>query len=316
MKKALVTGGAGFIGSHLVARLARDGWDVAVIDNLSTGFRRRCDAFPDGVRFVEGDITDRSLLRSAMEGAAVVFHQAALGSVPRSVKDPLATHANNATGTLEVLEAARVLGVPRVVWASSSSVYGDTPVLPKVETMETRPLSPYAVSKLTCEHYARVFRRTYGLETFGLRYFNVFGPDQTADSEYAAVIPRFITGALRDEVVTVNGDGGQTRDFTYIDNVIEANLRAAAAPEAGAGEAYNIGCGQRLSLNDLLGEIGRILGRPLRVNHVPTRAGDVRDSMASIDKAAAALGYAPAVAFAEGLRHTVAAYRGVLQEAA
>jgi UDP-glucose 4-epimerase len=239
-----------------------------------------------------------------VRGAAVIFHQAAMRSVPRSVADPLGANENNVTGTLHVLEAAKRAGVRRVVYASSSSVYGDRPELPKREDQPPAPISPYAVSKAAGEQYAAVWTRLYGVETVGLRYFNVFGPRQDPASEYAAVIPRFILWALRGAPLEVHGDGRQSRDFTYIDNVVEANLLAARAPKA-SGEAFNVGCGDRVSLLDIIARLEKLLGRALERRHTPSRAGDVPHTLADVGKAGRLLGYAPAVTFDEGLRRTL-----------
>src|SRR6184192_2944381 len=280
----LVTGGAGFIGSHLVERLLAHGARVRVLDNFSTGARSNlpfAKAFGRRLEVVRGDIRQRGVVERATRGVRVVFHQAAMRSVPRSVKDPLGANANNVTGTLHVLEAARRARVSRVVYASSSSVYGDNPDLPKREDQPPAPISPYAVSKAAGEQYARVWSRLYGIATVGLRYFNVFGPRQDPKSEYAAVIPRFILWALHGSPLEVHGDGEQSRDFTYIDNVVEANLAAASAPAA-AGEAFNVGCGNRVSLLEIIGRLEKILGHPVARRHTPARAGDVPHTQADV----------------------------------
>jgi UDP-glucose 4-epimerase len=303
----LVTGGAGFIGSRLVERLLRDGARVRVLDNFSTGRRANLALAPDlrrRLEVVRGDITDLATVARAARGARVVFHQAAMRSVPRSVKDPLGANHNNVTGTLHVLEGARRARVRRVVYASSSSVYGDRPDLPQTEDQPPAPISPYAVSKTADELYARVWHRLFGVETVGLRYFNVFGPRQDPRSEYAAVIPRFITGALTGRSLEVHGDGTQSRDFTYIDNVVEANVLAAQAPAA-AGEVFNVGCGTRTSLVEIITALERLLGRRLARRHTPARAGDVPHTLADITKAKRLLGYSPLVDFDEGLRRTL-----------
>ncbi|HEY2945003.1 MAG TPA: SDR family NAD(P)-dependent oxidoreductase, partial [Vicinamibacteria bacterium] len=269
----VVTGGAGFIGSHLVERLLRDGARVRVLDNFSEGTRANL-AFPRELRrrleVVRGDVTDLDTVRRAIRGARYVYHQAAMRSVPRSVKDPLGANENNVTGTLHVLEAARRAKVARVVYASSSSVYGDAPELPKREDQTPSPISPYAVSKYADELYANMWTKLYGVETVGLRYFNVYGPRQDPRSEYAAVIPRFIVWGLKGTSLEVHGDGEQSRDFTYIDNVVDANLAAATAPKA-PGEAFNVGCGSRISLNDIITMLEKILGRSLKRKHTPSR---------------------------------------------
>lgn len=309
--KILVTGGAGFIGSHLAGRLVELGHEVTVLDDLSTGREQNIAHLMGRIRFVRGSITDMTLLREVMQGVEVVFHQAALGSVPRSVEDPATTHEVNITGTFNVLLAARDTGVRRVVYAASSSAYGDTPTLPKVESMLPNPLSPYAVSKLVGEYYCQVFTRVYGLETVSLRYFNVFGPRQNPDSQYAAVIPRFITAALKGEPLTVYGDGEQSRDFTYIENVVQANLLAMESAAA-VGKVYNVACGGRYTLNELIRQLEGILGRKLEVRYLPPRAGDVKHSEASVALARRDLGYAVVVPFNAGLAQTVKWYQGML----
>jgi UDP-glucose 4-epimerase len=304
----LVTGGAGFIGGHICERLVRDGHNVRVLDDFSSGKESNLDSFRDAIDLVRGDIRDARLVAEAMKGVDVVFHEAALGSVPRSVADPLTTHEVNMTGTLNVLLAARDAGVKRVVYASSSSVYGETPVLPKREEMTVQPLSPYAISKLVGEHYATVFRHVYGFEVVALRYFNIFGPRQDPESQYAAVIPKFVTALLNGKAPTVYGDGLQSRDFTYVDNVVEANLLASEA-EGAAGQAFNIACGGRYTLLDLLARLKTILASDIEPVHEAGRAGDVRDSQASIEAAQRALGYRVSVEFDEGLRRTAEWYR-------
>ena len=305
----VVTGGAGFIGSHVVERLLAEHASarVRVLDDFSTGSMKNLPFAADaGERLdvVRGDVRDLATVERVVRGAAVIFHQAAMRSVPRSVADPLGANDHNVTGTLNVLEAARRARVRRVVYASSSSVYGDNPALPKSEAQPPSPISPYAVSKVANEMYANVWTRLFGVETVGLRYFNVFGPRQDPASEYAAVIPRFILWALRDEPLQVHGDGQQSRDFTYIDNVVEANLLAARAPAA-AGEAFNVGCGERVSLLDIIGRLEKMLGRALQRQHTPSRAGDVPHTLADIGKASRLMGYRPLVGFDEGLRRTV-----------
>ncbi|MEY2534906.1 MAG: UDP-glucose 4-epimerase, partial [bacterium] len=257
----LVTGGGGFIGSHLVERLVRDGHRVRVLDNFTTGHRRNLNPVIDDVDLVEGDLQSYERAHAAVRGCEIVLHQAAMPSVPRSVQDPLTSNASNVIGTLNVLLAARDSGVRRVVFASSSSVYGATPGLPKHESLPTLPISPYAVAKLASEGYCRSFSEVYGLETVALRYFNVFGPRQDPLSQYSAVIPNFITAALRGEAPVIFGDGEQSRDFTYIDNVVEDNVLAMTAPAQVVGRAYNVACGERISLNGLVAAIGRVLGR-------------------------------------------------------
>jgi UDP-glucose 4-epimerase len=304
---ALVTGGAGFIGSHLTERLLADGRRVRVLDDLSSGRREFLPAHAR-LEVLIGDLRDPAMLARAMAGVEVVFHQGALRSVPKSVEDPWAYHDVNATGTMRLLLAARAAKVRRVVVASSSSVYGDQPVLPLDETLRPQPISPYGASKLIGEHYCENFSRHYGLETASLRYFNVYGPRQDPNSEYAAVVARFILAALAGRPLEIHGDGQQTRDFTYVGNVVDANLAAARAPRA-AGEAYNIACGTRLSVLDIATKLEAILGRPLPRHHTPARAGDVRDTLADVSRARQGLGYVPRVDFDEGLRRTVEAFR-------
>ncbi len=302
--KALVTGGGGFIGSNIARALLARGDEVRIIDDFSTGRRENLEGID--VEVVESSIEDPVALSGAMDGVEVVFHQAALPSVKRSVDDPIRTHSVNATGTLNVLVSARDAGARRVVYASSSSAYGNTPVLPKQEDMAPSPLSPYAVAKLTGEQYCRAFSHVYGLETVALRYFNVFGPRQDPTSHYSAVIPLFATALLERRVPTVHGDGEQTRDFTYIDNVIQANLKAAAGDERSSGQAMNIACGSRVSLNQLLEVLAGIIGvEDYQVEHGDPRPGDVRDSLADITKARNLIGYEPTIQLEEGLRKTV-----------
>ncbi|HXG95094.1 MAG TPA: SDR family oxidoreductase [Blastocatellia bacterium] len=304
----LVTGGAGFIGSHIVERLVREGARVRVLDDFSSGKESNLESFRSELELIRGDIRDERTVAEAMKGVSVVFHEAALGSVPRSVADPRTTHEVNITGTLNILLAARDLGVRRVVYASSSSVYGDTETLPKHEEMRPSPLSPYALSKLAGEHYIEVFNHVYGFEAVALRYFNIFGPRQDPESQYAAVIPKFITALLEGKPPTIFGDGEQSRDFTYVDNVVEANLLAAEADRV-SGRAFNVACGGRYSLLELLARLKEILGSTIEPVHEPPRAGDVRDSQASIEAAARALGYRVRVDFDEGLRRTVEWYK-------
>jgi UDP-glucose 4-epimerase len=303
----LVTGGAGFIGSHIVERLVQDGHRVRVLDNLSTGKVANLETMAGQIEMVLGDVGDASTVKRAMEGVHVAFHEAALGSVPRSVEDPISTHRSNVDGTMNVLLAARDAGVRRVVYASSSSVYGETPELPKREEMPPEPLSPYALSKLVGEYYCSVFHRVYGVEAVSLRYFNIFGPRQDPNSQYSAVIPRFLTALIEGRPLVVYGDGRQTRDFTYVENVVEANLLAAEA-EGAAGGVFNIACGGRYSLMELLAKLAELTGRQPSPIHEPSRAGDVRDSQASIERTRAGLGYRVSVGFEEGLRRTVEWY--------
>ncbi|MCS6841984.1 MAG: SDR family oxidoreductase [Roseiflexus sp.] len=305
MAHVLVTGGAGFIGSHLVDALLRRGDRVRVFDNFSTGRHENLAHVRDDVEIIEGDLRDVDAVRRAVAGVEIVFHQAALASVQRSVDDPITTNAVNVTGTLHVLMAARDAGVRRVVFASSSSVYGDTPTLPKIETQAPHPLSPYAVSKLAGEQYCMAFSVVYGLPAIALRYFNVFGPRQDPHSEYAAVIPRFIDRMVRGVPPIIYGDGLQSRDFTYIENVVDANLAAADAP-ADCSAVFNVGAGSRTSLLELAAQINQLLGSNLAPEHHPPRPGDVRHSQASIDAIRETLGYVPRVSLAEGLARTLA----------
>jgi len=303
---ALVTGGAGFIGSHLVEALLARGQRVRVLDDFSSGRREFLPRHAE-LEVITGDIRDPEAVRRALAGVEVVFHQAALRSVPRSVEDPWAYHDVNATGTMRLLLAAREAGIRRVVFASSSSVYGNQLVLPLHEALRPVPISPYGASKLIGEHYGANFSLHYGLETVSLRYFNVFGPRQDPTSEYAAVIARFIVAARQGVPLEIHGDGQQTRDFTYVGNVVEANLLAAEAPGV-AGEVFNVACGERLSVLDIARRLEDVLGKPLSRRHTPSRAGDVRDTLADVSRARERLGYRPRVGFPEGLRRTVAAF--------
>jgi UDP-glucose 4-epimerase len=304
----LVTGGGGFIGSHLVDRLLELGHAVRVLDNFSTGHRANLRRTLAHIELIEGDLRDPDTVRRAMQSAEIVLHQGALPSVPRSVNDPRTSNAVNVEGTLNVLLAARDAGVRRVVVASSSSVYGDTPTLPKVESMPPTPRSPYAISKLAAEQYTCAFAALYGLETVALRYFNVFGPRQDPTSQYAGVIALFCTAALHGRSYTLQGDGLQSRDFTYVDNAVQANILAATAPDV-AGQVFNIACGQRITLLDMVAILNRLIGRDLPIEYGPPRAGDVRHSLADIGRAKQLLGYTPAFDVAEGLARTLAWYR-------
>ena len=310
MARYLVTGGSGFIGSHIAAALCAQGDQVRILDNFSTGNRKNLQAAP-GAEVIEGDVRSYHIVREAVEGCDVVLHQAALPSVPRSVKDPITSNEVNVVGTLNVLDAARDAKVSRLVYASSSSVYGLNPALPKQEDMMPQPMSPYAVSKLAGEHYCRTFFELYGFETVALRYFNVFGPRQDPNSQYSAVIPKFIDRLLRGDNPVVNGDGSQTRDFTYVQNVVQANLKAATT-SAAAGEVFNIAGGNRFSLLELLGVLEGITGRRARPEFVPTRIGDVPHSYANVGKAKSVLGFAPSVGLAEGLTRTVESMGGAV----
>jgi UDP-glucose 4-epimerase len=306
--KALVTGGAGFIGSHLARRLLEDGHEVRILDNFSTGARPNLAPIEADIEIVEGDIQSYERAHNAVRDCEVVFHQAALPSVPRSIQDPLTSNAVNVIGTLNILLASRDGGVRRVMFASSSSIYGADRTLPKQESRAPQPMAPYAVAKLAAEGYCRSFSQVYDLETVALRYFNVFGPRQDPLSQYAAVIPRFVTALLRDEAPVVFGDGEQSRDFTYIDNVVDANLLAATA-EGVSGQTFNVACGERISLNHLLDGLREILGSDRQASYLEARPGDVRHSLADISRAREFLGYEPSVSFDEGLRRTVESLR-------
>jgi len=311
MAKYLVTGGAGFIGSHLVERLVRDGESVRVLDNFATGHRRNLEPFAGKIDLVEGDLRKKADCAKACQGVEVIFHEGAVPSVPVSVEDPVTSHEANIDGTFNLLMAARDARARRVIFAASSSAYGDLPDLPKRETARPDPLSPYAVNKLVGEQYLSVFYKCYGLETLSLRYFNVFGPRQDPKSQYAAAIPAFVTAILHDEPPTIYGDGEQTRDFTYIDNVVHANLLAAKAPKL-SGEVINIACGERVSVNQIIAEINKLLGKNVPSKHVAERAGDVKHSLADITLARQIIGFEPIVDFAEGLRLAIDWYRNNL----
>lgn len=301
--KALVTGGAGFIGSHLVEALVRRRHQVRVLDNLSTGTLRNLQSVHRRIEFLKGDVRDEKILRRAVRGTQVIFHQAALRSVPKSVARPMEYHEVNTTATLCLLGWAHRYRVRRVVYASSSSVYGQTP-LPQREQMRPCPQSPYAASKLGGETYCGMFARLHGLETVALRYFNVFGPRQSLESEYAVVVPKFVTCLLRGGFLPIHGDGLQTRDFTYVENVVQANLKAAMAPRV-SGEVFNVATGRRHSVRNLARVLSRLLARRLRLNFTPARAGDVAHTWADIEKAKRFLGYHVTVPWEEGLHRTV-----------
>jgi UDP-glucose 4-epimerase len=304
----LVTGGGGFIGSHLVRALVERGDRVRVLDDSSSGSRARIADVLADVEWIDGDVRDSAVVQRACQGAEVILHHAAIASVPRSVREPELTHAVNATGALNVLNAARVAGARRVVIASSAAVYGDLATSPRSEALPVRPVSPYGVQKLAAESYCRIAPLLYGLETVALRYFNIFGPAQDPSSDYAAVIPRFITAVLAGRSPVVYGDGEQTRDFLYIQNVVAVNLLAALAPAAN-GAVLNVGAGKAISLKRLLSELERIVGREIAVTHQPERRGDIRESRADISLLRATLGYTPTVSFADGLAWTVDSYR-------
>jgi nucleoside-diphosphate-sugar epimerase len=302
----LITGGAGFIGSHLVKHVLGAGGNVRVVDNLSTGSAKRLNQIRDSVELVTGDLADNSVAAEVVKDVDYVLHQAAVPSVQRSVVNPVGTNRSNVTATLNLLENSRKARVRRFVYAASSSAYGDTEVLPKSEDMPANPLSPYALQKWVAERYCKLYHELYALETVSLRYFNVFGPGQDPYSEYSAVIPKFTTKLLAKEPITVYGDGEQSRDFTYIDNVIQANLLALRAPNA-PGEVCNIGCGQRVTLNQLIQILEELLKVRAQVTYAPAKPGDVRHSLADITKARRILGYVPETEIEEGLRKTVEA---------
>ena len=302
---AVVTGGAGFIGSHIADALTRNGLRVRVIDDLSTGHRENLEEITGDVEFTEGSVADEQLLKKVLDGAELVFHEAAIPSVPRSVEHPRQSHVASVDGTFTLLLAARDQKVRRVVYAASSSAYGDQPTLPKKEAMLPDPLSPYAVAKLVGEYYCQVFARVYGLETISLRYFNVFGPRQDPGSQYSGVVSRFISVLLNNQQPVIYGDGEQSRDFTYIDNVIDANLRAASVT-SGFGSVVNVANGQRITLNQLLEELKAIVGKPeVKADYRDPRVGDVRHSLADISRARELLGYQPLVSLREGLQRTI-----------
>ena len=310
MSKArfLVTGGAGFIGSNLVAALVAAGEHVRVLDNCVTGFWEHLDGIEDQSKIdrIDGDIRDAEAVARAMAGVEIVFHEAALGSVPRSVEEPIVSDAVNTGGTVTVLDVARHQKVRRLVFAASSAAYGETPELPKHERITPQPLSPYAVTKLACENYLKVFSQMYGLETVNLRYFNIFGLNQTPDGAYAAAIPRFIDAAISDHPIQIYGDGEQTRDFCYVDNAVLANLLAATSPRKFTGEVINVAGGRRIGLNELCREIARVLGREIAVEHTDPRPGDIRHSLADISLAKELLGFEPLVRWEDGLAPTLA----------
>lgn len=303
----LVTGGGGFIGSHIVRALVRQGQHVRVLDNDQTSQSKRLGDVMGDLEWIVGDVRDPEVLNRSMKGVQVVFHQAAIASVPRSITEPELAHAVNLSGTLHVLTAAHHARAQRVVFASSSAVYGDLPNSPKSESMPLQPLSPYAAQKAASEQYCRIWHRLFGLETVSLRYFNVFGPMQDPRSEYAAVIPKFITNVLGGSAPTIFGDGEQSRDFIYVDNVVEANIRAATRPEV-AGQVVNVGAGASITLNQLIAELSRIVGRQIHPVYAAARPGDVRESVADISLLKATLGFGPVIPFDQGLQRTVAAF--------
>jgi nucleoside-diphosphate-sugar epimerase len=303
----VVTGGGGFIGSHIVEELLRRGETVKVIDNFSTGKRENVAPFKKNAEIIEADIADAKNLSELLKGADYVIHQAAIPSVPKSIIDPVRSHNANVNGTLNVLIACREAGVRRVIYASSSSLYGDSPTLPKHEEMKPNPLSPYGAQKLFGEMYCQVFTKAYGLETVGLRYFNVFGPRQDSTSQYSGVLALFIPAVLQGRRPTIYGDGLQSRDFTYVQNVVVANLLACTVPGA-VGQAFNIACGDRITVNSILQQINRIAGKDIAPIYSEPRAGDIKHSQADITRAREHLGYEPKITFEEGLRHTVEWY--------
>jgi nucleoside-diphosphate-sugar epimerase len=311
MEKYLVTGGAGFIGSNICRRLINEGFFVRVVDNLITGKKSNLSDIINNIEFIEADMGDESIARKAMKDIDIVLHQGALPSVPRSVEDPEETHRHCVDATFTLLIAARDAQVKRFVFAASSSAYGDTPTLPKVETILPQPLSPYAAAKLTGEYYAKVFYEVFGLETISLRYFNVFGPHQDPASQYAAAIPAFVTAILKDESPVIYGDGEQSRDFTYIDNVVEANLLAARA-EHTMGEVLNVACGQRVTVNQIIEMINELVGKDIKPVYTDPRPGDVKHSLADITFAAKTIGYKPIIPFKEGLKKAIDWYREAL----
>ncbi len=305
--KALISGGAGFIGSHITDEILRRGYSARILDNFSTGRRTNIQHLDGIAEIFEGDLRSYHLVYEAVQGCDVIFHQGALPSVPRSVKDPITTDEVNVLGTLHILQAARDCGVKRVVIASSSSIYGSNPALPKVETMTPQPKSPYAVSKLAGEHYAQVFHQLYGLETVCLRYFNVFGSRQDPTSQYSAVIPKFINAILNKRPITVFGDGSQSRDFTYIDNVVSANLLASETEGIG-GAVFNVGLHQQISLNEMIEALFKILNSETEVIYNTERMGDVKHSCADNNKIVECLGFKTVIPFEEGLRRTVESF--------
>ncbi len=308
MEKFLVTGGAGFIGSNICSKLVSQGCFVRVVDNLLTGKRENLSAIIEKIEFIQADMGDESIARSTMKGIDIVLHQGALPSVPRSVDDPAATHRHCVDATFTLLLAARDAGIKRFVYAASSSAYGDTPTLPKVETMPANPLSPYAVAKLVGEYYCSVFYKVFGLETISLRYFNVFGPHQDPTSQYAAAIPAFVTAILKDKPPTVYGDGLQSRDFSYVDNVVEANLLAARAKET-HGEVVNIACGAAVTVNEVIAIVNEIVGKEVEPVYTDPRQGDVKHSLADISLAEKIIGYKSVVPFKQGLEKSIDWYR-------
>jgi nucleoside-diphosphate-sugar epimerase len=308
MATYVVTGGAGFIGSHIAQELVRLNHTVKIVDNFFSGKEENIAGIRPKIELFRQDIAETGALQAIFKGADYVIHQAAIPSVPRSIADPIASNRANVDGTLNVLVAARDSGVKRVVYASSSSVYGESPTLPKHEEMPAAPLSPYGAQKLFAETYCRMFTRVYGLETVSLRYFNVFGPRQDATSQYSGVFAKFIPALLQDQVPSIYGDGSQSRDFTYVANVVAGNLLACTAPGIG-GEVFNVACGGRITLNSIVEQINKIAGKNIAPTYAEPRQGDIKHSQADIEKAAARMGYQPQIAFEDGLRNTIEWYR-------
>ena len=306
MKKPvwLVTGGAGFIGSNITEELVRRGYSVRVFDNLSTGKKENLALFMGGIEFIKGDLREPAHLKKAMKGVSYVLHQAAFRSVPKSVDDPRAANDNNATGTLNALMAAKEAGVKRFVYAATSSAYGECRIFPQKETLPTLPISPYAVSKLAGEHYCHVFAKTYGLQTVALRYFNVFGPRQNPESVYSAVIPRFMELVIQGKPLEIHWDGRQSRDFTFVSNIVDGNIRAALAPGRVSGLTINVATGTNISLLDIVRELEKITGKNIEKVFLPKRKGDIRKTYSDISRARRELGYKPLVGFPEGLKLT------------
>ena len=307
MSIVLITGGAGFIGSNIVGVLVKDGYSVKILDNFSSGTKENTHSIKGEIETIDADITDKDTVKKVMSGVDYVLHQAALPSVPRSIKDPVTTNAVNVDGTLNILNAARNSGVKRVVFASSSSVYGDNEAPLKSELLKPSPISPYGVSKLAGEYYCRVFYKVYGLETVCLRYFNVYGPNQNPDTQYAAVIPKFITSIMNDKPPTIYGDGKQSRDFTFVKDVVNANILAMKARGA-AGKVFNIAAGKRTTINELVSILDNILGKDIVSEHTEPREGDIKHSLADISLAKKILGYEPKYTLEEGLKETVKWY--------
>lgn len=310
MSTYLVTGGAGFIGSNLVEELLHRGHKVRVVDNFSTGRRQNLEPFLSQISLFELDIVETKGLTDAFAGVDYVLHQAALPSVPRSIEDPVGSFNSSALGTINILEACRSAGVKRLVFASSSSIYGSNPELPKKEIMKPAPLSPYAAGKLSAETYCQVYYNVFGLQTVCLRYFNVFGPRQDPNSQYAAVIPKFIRAALQNQMLTIFGDGSTSRDFTYVSNVVSANILAAESP-AGAGQVFNLACGDRISLSQMVDQIESLVGRKVNRTHAPARAGDIPHSQADISKVQATFNYQPSISFKDGLTKTFDHFKAI-----